>query len=66
MKENFGFGDFVIVNPHTKEEIFRIKNLKELQNTIRKIPDDSLYYHLSHNHFSRFSIRVPCFLLQKC
>ncbi|MGB4340778.1 MAG: PEP/pyruvate-binding domain-containing protein, partial [Dysgonamonadaceae bacterium] len=54
MKENFGFGDFVIVNPHTKEEIFRIKNLKELQNTIRKIPDDSLYYHLSHNHFSRF------------
>lgn len=66
MKENFGFGDFIIVNPQTKEEIFRIKNLKELQNTIRKIPDDSLYYHLSHNHFSRFFIRVPCFLLQKC
>jgi len=54
MKENFGFGDFIIVHPQTKEEIFRIKNLKELQNTIRKIPDDSLYYHLSHNHFSRF------------
>ena len=54
IKENFGFGDFVIVNPHTKEEIFRIKNLKELQNTIRQIPDDSLYFHLSRNHFSRF------------
>ena len=54
IKENFGFGDFVIVNPHTNEEIFRIKNLKELQNTIRQIPDDSLYFHLSRNHFSRF------------
>ncbi len=54
IKENFGFGDFVIVNPHTNEEIFRIKNLKELQNTILQIPDDSLYFHLSRNHFSRF------------
>ncbi len=54
IKENFGFGDFIIVNPHTNEEIFRIKNLKELQNTIRQIPDDSLYFHLSRNHFSRF------------
>lgn len=54
IKENFGFGDFVIINPQTREEIFRIKNLKELQNTIRHIPDDSLYYHLSRNHFSRF------------
>ncbi|MCW1735429.1 PEP/pyruvate-binding domain-containing protein [Anaerorudis cellulosivorans] len=54
IKENFGFGDFIIVNPHTQEEIFRIKNLKELQNTIRQIPDDSLYFHLSRNHFSRF------------
>ena len=26
----------------------------ELQNIILKIPDDSLYYHLSLNHFSRF------------
>lgn len=50
----FGFGDFVIVNPQTKVEIMRIKNLKDLQNSIYKIPDDSLIYHLSHNHFSRF------------
>lgn len=50
----FGFGDFIILNPHTKKEIMRIRNLKDLQNNIHKIPDDSLIYHLSRNHFSRF------------
>lgn len=52
--QRFGFGDFVILNPHTKEEIMRIKDLKDLQVKIFKIPDDSLVYHLSRNHFSRF------------
>jgi CheY-like chemotaxis protein len=51
---NFGFGDFVIINPKTKEEIMRIKSLKDLQNKVFYIPDDSLVYHLSRNHFSRF------------
>lgn len=54
IKENLGFGDFIIKAPNSKEEIFRIKNLKELQMNIRNIPDESLYYHLSRNHFSRF------------
>ena len=54
IKENFGFGDFIIVAPKSKQEILRIKNLIELQNVILKIPDDSFYYHLSLNHFSRF------------
>lgn len=54
IKENLGFGDFIITDPNTREEIFRIKNLKELQMNIRNIPDDALYYHLSRNHFSRF------------
>ena len=49
-----GFGDFVILNPHTKEEIMRIKDLKDLQKKVFQIPDDSLVYHLSRNHFSRF------------
>ena len=54
IRRNFGFGDFIIVDPHTKKEILRIKNLKDLQNTILKIPDDALYHHLSLNHFARF------------
>ena len=52
--QRFGFGDFVILNPKTKEEIMRIKDLKDLQKKVFQIPDDSLVYHLSRNHFSRF------------
>ncbi|MDL2278311.1 phosphoenolpyruvate synthase [Parabacteroides sp. OttesenSCG-928-G07] len=51
---HFGFGDFIIRNPKNKKEIMRIKDLKDLQTKIFSIPDDSLIYHLSRNHFSRF------------
>lgn len=51
---NFGFGDFIILNPETGVEIQRIKNLKGLQEAIYEIPTDSLMYHMSNNHFSRF------------
>ena len=52
--EQFGFGDFIIIDPETKEEVIRIKNLKDLQRSIKDIPKKSLEYHMSHNHFSRF------------
>ena len=52
--QRYGFGDIVILNPQTKEEIMRIKDLKDLQKKVFQIPDDSLVYHLSRNHFSRF------------
>lgn len=52
--EQFGFGDFIIINPDTKDELFRITNLRDLQKTINEIPDNSMLYHMSHNHFSRF------------
>lgn len=51
---NFGFGDFIILDPQTKEEFLRIRNLKDLQKNIFNIPTESLVYHMSHNHFSRF------------
>lgn len=54
IKFSFGFGDFIITAPQSRQEIFRIKSLKELQTNIYNIPEDALYYHLSHNHFSRF------------
>ena len=50
----FGFGDFVIVNPDTHEEIMHIVDLKDLQKKINLIPDNSLAFHLKRNHFSRF------------
>lgn len=51
---NFGFGDFIIINPETGEEIQRIRSLKDLQKNIFTIPTESLIYHLSNDHFSRF------------
>ncbi|MDR1437375.1 MAG: phosphoenolpyruvate synthase [Candidatus Symbiothrix sp.] len=54
IKNNFGFGDFIIINPASRQEVMRITSLKDLQKKIFHIPDDSLIYHLSHNHFSRF------------
>lgn len=51
---NFGFGDFEFINPHTGEVIATVRNLKDLQNTIMSIPDESLYYHGSRNHISRW------------
>ncbi len=54
IKDRLGFGDFIIKAPNSNEEIFRIRNLKELQMNIHNIPDDALYHHLSRNHFSRF------------
>ena len=50
----FGFGDFVIIDPQDGKEIMRITDLKDLQSKIFQIPDKSLIYHLSQNHFSRF------------
>lgn len=54
IKKNFGFGDFLIINPKTGEEIMRIQSLKDLQRNVFNIPDESLIYHMSHDHFSRF------------
>ncbi|MDL2323169.1 phosphoenolpyruvate synthase [Bacteroidales bacterium OttesenSCG-928-A17] len=54
IRNNFGFGDFIIINPESQKEVMRITSLKDLQNKIFTIPEDSLIYHLSHNHFSRF------------
>ncbi len=52
--ENFGFGDFVIKNPTTGEELLRIKDLKDLQNNIFYVPAESLFYHASYNDISRW------------
>jgi CheY-like chemotaxis protein len=52
--EQFGFGDFVIVDPADGKEIMRIKDLKDLQQKVFDIPDGALKEHLTHDHFSRF------------
>ena len=54
MEEHMGFGDFVFRDPRSHEEILRIHSLKELQDNIFKIPNDSMLYHISRNHMSRW------------
>ncbi len=54
MEEHMGFGDFVFRDPKTQEEVARVTSLKELQDNIFKIPRDSMLYHVSRNHMSRW------------
>ena len=54
MEEHMGFGDFIFRDPKTHKEIMRIRSLKELQDNIFRIPNDSMLYHISRNHMSRW------------
>ncbi len=54
MEEHMGFGDFIFRDPKTHEEVMRIRSLKELQDNIFSIPNDSMLYHISRNHMSRW------------
>lgn len=51
---NFGFGDFLFKNPETGEIEAQVQNLKALQESLYKISDKTLFYHVSRNHISRW------------
>jgi hypothetical protein len=46
-----GFGEFVFRFPDGTE-IGRASNLREMEKILPGIPDESVFYHASHNHFS--------------
>ena len=50
---NFGFGDFVFRDGKGKE-ISRATSTIELCNMLKNIPEESLDYHASNNHFSNW------------
>ncbi|MBR1934848.1 MAG: phosphoenolpyruvate synthase [Muribaculaceae bacterium] len=52
--ELFGFGDFVIRDPESGNEIMRITDLQDLQKRLNDIPAASLFYHARHNDISRW------------
>ncbi len=54
MTDNYGFGDFRWRDPKTGEVIMTCTNLKELQNKIFRIPDESFFYHVTRNDVSRW------------
>jgi len=51
--ENFGFGDFVF-RTEKGNEIAKATNLKGLEQQIAKVPEESIIYHASRNHFSNW------------
>jgi len=53
MLNNFGFGDFVF-QTHDGKEVGRANNLKELEEQLQKVPDESIVYHAERNHFSKW------------
>ena len=54
IEQHFGFGDLVFRDPDTGAEVARIHNLKELQDNIFTISEDSFVYHTARNHISRW------------
>jgi CheY-like chemotaxis protein len=54
INEYLSFGDFVFMNPEDMSQIARAKDLQELQQRIFEVPDESLQFHIRHNHFSKW------------
>ena len=54
VEHNFGFGDFLVKDPVSGNEIMRIPDLKTLQKEVFNIPDEALYANCSHNDVSRW------------
>ncbi len=52
-KDHLGFGDFVFRLPNEKE-ICRARTIRELEEMLRLIPDESLRFHAHRNHFSNW------------
>ena len=52
--QNLAFGPFVFRNPDTMEPIAIATDLQSLQQKILTVPDKSLEYHASRNHFSKW------------
>lgn len=59
---HLGFGDFVFRMPDG-QEIDRATNLHELEVKIAQVPDESLWHHAKHNHFSRWTMARSEFTL---
>lgn len=54
VSKKFGFGDFIVRDPESGNELMRISNLKDLQKNIDRIPPGALYYYCGNNSISRW------------
>ena len=54
VKANFGFGEFRFIDTKTNKVIETASNLRELHLALENIPGETLKYHASRNHFSKW------------
>lgn len=54
LRKYLGFGDFVFIDPKTRQEVERVSDLKSLQEKLFNIPDESLLYHFKRDHVSKW------------
>ncbi|MCK5759708.1 MAG: phosphoenolpyruvate synthase [Candidatus Delongbacteria bacterium] len=54
IKTNFGFGDFVFLDPKSGDEIGRASDLKSLQHKLEVVSLKTFKYHAANNHFSKW------------
>lgn len=64
-QDRLGFGDFVFRTPDGKE-LDRASSLRELQAKLNHIPDESILYHASRNHFSNWIMGRSEIALASC
>ncbi|MCB2206619.1 histidine kinase [bacterium] len=62
MLNNFGFGDFVFRYPNG-EEVDRARTIRQLRQKLRSVPEESLRFHASHDHFSNWLLARTRFRL---
>lgn len=53
MKENMSFGDFIFRLPDG-HEVARAHDIRSLEKTLHKLPEESLRFHAERNHFSNW------------
>lgn len=52
--KNFGFGPFFFIDPQTNEKSYYANNLKEFQETLLNLPDETLEYHTRKDDISKW------------
>jgi len=52
--KNFGFGEFVFIDPETNKEYLVAHDLKSLQDQILTVPDHVIEYHTRRDDFSKW------------
>jgi len=62
LETSLGFGDFVFVLPDGSE-VGRARNLAGIREMLRQVPEESLRYHASRNHFSNWCMARTEFAL---